>query len=153
MNIFIDYVSYDMAVLLVFIQFVSLTLLALSAPILPKSYLSLGLYMAAAVVGMFALQAMRRSKLRISPKVDPNAKLVTNGIYRFIRHPMYLAVLLLGGAMLVNQYTPLRVGIAVTLLLDLMIKMIYEERLLQKKFGEKYSEYLRQTKRLIPFIF
>ncbi len=148
-----DYVSYDMAVLLVFIQFISLSLLALSGPILPESYLSLSLYMAAAVAGMFALQAMRRSKLRISPNVHPEAKLVTNGIYRFIRHPMYLAVLLGAVGMLVNQYTPLRIGITVTLLVDLIIKMIYEERLLQKKFGEEYREYRKKTKRLIPFIF
>ena len=142
-----------MAVLLVFIQFTSLALLALSAPILPESYLSLILYMAAAVVGMFAFQAMRRSKLRISPNVHPEAKLVTNGIYRFIRHPMYLAVILGAAAMLVNQYTPLRIGIAVMLVVDLMIKMLYEERLLQKKFGEQYKEYKKKSKRLIQFVF
>jgi len=153
MNIFTDYVSYDMAAFLVFIQFISLVLLSLSAPILPESYLALTLYMASAVVGMFAFQAMRRSKLRISPKVHPEAKLVTNGIYRFIRHPMYLAVILGAGAMLVNQFTPIRIGIMSTLLVDLVIKMIYEESMLQKKFGELYTEYQKRSKRLIPYIF
>ncbi len=148
-----DYVSYDMAVLLVIVQFVSLVLLALSARILPESYLSLVLYMASAVTGMFALQAMRRSKLRISPKVHPEAKLVTNGIYRFIRHPMYLSVILMGAGMLVNQYTPLRIGIFMTLVTDLLIKMMYEERMLRKRFGDDYVEYKKHTKRLIPFVF
>lgn len=142
-----------MAVFLVFIQFVSLILLALSAPLLPQSYLSLILYMLSSVVGMFALQAMRRSKLRVSPKVHPDARLVTSGIYRFIRHPMYLAVLFLATAMLTNQYTPLRIGIVIVLFIDLIVKMIYEEHLLERKFGQTFTEYRKGTKYLIPYIF
>jgi len=81
-----------------------------------------------------------------------NHKLVTSGIYRLIRHPMYLAIiLLLTGAcimlkaifswifVLINFYTLLR-------------RIKKEEEFLLANFPE-YSEYMKKTYKLFPFIY
>lgn len=140
-----------MAQLYVFIQFTSLILLILSGPFLPENLLSLVLYIFAGVVGSFALAAMRRSKIRVSPKVHPEAKLITTGIYRFIRHPMYLAVLLAGIGMLLNQITLFRIVLLLVLAVDLLFKMRFEERMLAQAFPS-YPSYRLSSKRLIPYV-
>lgn len=141
-----------MAQIYVIVQFTSLILLVLSGPFLPESIATLVLYILSGIVGAFALASMRRSKLRVSPRVHPEATLITTGIYRFIRHPMYLAVILGALGMLVNQVTLLRGAIFLILIVDLVLKLMYEETILQKKFGAQYVNYVQNSKVLIPYL-
>jgi len=102
-------------------------------------------------VGFWAILSMHLRQVRISPEIAPHASLVTSGPYRFIRHPMYLAVLSVTLALVLNNFTWGR-GIAwIILLADLVTKLNYEERLLTARFPH-YADYRRQTKKLLPFI-
>lgn len=74
--------------------------------------------------------------------------LVTRGLYRVVRHPLYLFSLLflwLSPSMSVNS---LVFNIGVTLYF--VIGAYFEERKLLRDFGEAYAEYKRQTPFLIP---
>jgi protein-S-isoprenylcysteine O-methyltransferase Ste14 len=79
--------------------------------------------------------------------------LVTNGLYRVIRHPSYLGLLvfLLGWVLLFRS----AIGVLVSLLIlpALVARMNSEEALLATEFGEQYSEYRRRTWRLLPFLY
>jgi len=80
-------------------------------------------------------------------------QLVTHGIYRFIRNPMYFGVImaLLGLPMFASSlYGVLTMSLLIPLFLN-RIRM--EEKLLTEEFQEQYLEYKSTTKRLIPFIF
>jgi protein-S-isoprenylcysteine O-methyltransferase Ste14 len=93
-------------------------------------------------------------KQPITPSPVPleNIRLKTNGIYSVIRHPMYFsAILLLTGYILYRSaYYTLLLCLAV--IIFLVTKIRYEEKLLSAHFAE-YKEYQKRTKKLIPFVY
>jgi protein-S-isoprenylcysteine O-methyltransferase Ste14 len=76
---------------------------------------------------------------------------VTTGIYRLIRHPSYLGLLLtaLGWAFGFCS----GVGLLLLALLLLLRRIHAEERLLELQFGEEYRAYAKRTSRLLPGIY
>lgn len=87
-----------------------------------------------------------------NPVPRDTSKLVTSGLYRYVRHPMYFTVLvLITGVTLYFQafYSILWVPVAFVFLI---IKSKAEEKFLTKKFPA-YPEYAARTKRLIPFLY
>jgi protein-S-isoprenylcysteine O-methyltransferase Ste14 len=110
------------------------------------------LQIAGMVIGIWALTIMGIGNMNISPLVKQGGVLVTRGPYRLIRHPMYLAVLLVLWPLIIDHSSLLRITAGFVLTIDLIIKMLFEEGLLKKQFAE-YKAYMRTTKRLIPFIF
>jgi protein-S-isoprenylcysteine O-methyltransferase Ste14 len=90
----------------------------------------------------------------LSPFVEPRAgaPLVTSGLYRHIRHPMYLGQVLIAiGAPLTlgSRYT---LALATAAVLVLVIRVVVEEEALARTFPE-YPHYAARTKRLLPFVF
>ncbi len=103
----------------------------------------------AAALGGWAILSMRHSKLRVRPEVAPGATLVTGGPFRWVRHPMYAAVLLLTAALVAAAWTLPRVGCWLALLVVLVAKLRREERFLHARFPG-YADYARATARLVP---
>ncbi|HEY3174928.1 MAG TPA: protein-S-isoprenylcysteine O-methyltransferase [Candidatus Polarisedimenticolia bacterium] len=87
----------------------------------------------------------------ITLEVRERHELVTRGIYRSVRHPMYLALLLYsaGQALVVpNWVAGPSYGVAfVTLIL---FRIAREERMMLEEFGRDYEEYRARSKRLVP---
>ncbi len=78
-------------------------------------------------------------------------QLVTQGIYRTVRHPMYSALLLysLGQALVVpNWIAGPSYGVAMALLFA--FRLGPEERMMLEGFGKDYEAYRGRTKRLVP---
>jgi protein-S-isoprenylcysteine O-methyltransferase Ste14 len=97
-------------------------------------------------------------KLKDSFTVDVNVKenqvIVTDGLYKKIRHPAYLGSLIsfLGLSLVfINIYSFLIVIIPITIAFLHRIKI--EENVLSQGLGEGYIKYSRRTKKLIPFIY
>jgi len=106
---------------------------------------------AAIAIALWAILTMRVGNITVSPIPKEEAKLVMSGPYVFIRHPMYAAVLIAMLGIAINIDSPLGYSVWVILLLDLLIKMKFEEKLLLGKFPE-YEQYLKRTKRVLPWI-
>jgi protein-S-isoprenylcysteine O-methyltransferase Ste14 len=86
-------------------------------------------------------------------ELKKNHELITTGIYKYVRHPIYTGMTFMGiGSALGLQsiYTAL---FFIAMETFLIFKMKKEEKLLQKHFPKEYSEYMRKTKSLIPFIY
>jgi protein-S-isoprenylcysteine O-methyltransferase Ste14 len=85
--------------------------------------------------------------------IQPGHSLVTSGVYRVIRHPSYLGLLVssLGWGLAFRS----GVGIVLTALLIpvLVARMNAEERLLRANFGDEYDTYRARTSRLIPGVY
>ena len=110
-----------------------------------------GLEAAGLALGVWALAAMRASRLKVLPEVHPRAQLVTSGPYRWIRHPMYSSGLLVMLALVLDAWSLGRFLVWLALLAVLVAKLLHEERLLRAAFSP-YAAYLRITKRLVPGI-
>ena len=85
--------------------------------------------------------------------IQPRHTLVTSGIYRVIRHPSYLGLLInsLGWSLAFRS----GVGVLLTLLLipPLLARINAEEKLLHSQFGDEYNAYRSHTWRLVPGIY
>jgi len=87
----------------------------------------------------------------ITLEVLDNHSLVTQGVYRRVRHPMYTALLLYsaGQALILPNYVAgLSSAVAMALLVALRIGP--EERMMVEQFGANYRQYAAVTKRLLP---
>ena len=79
--------------------------------------------------------------------------IVDSGVYKYIRHPMYSAILLLviiQGLLLNNYIAGLSGLISFGLLYFFRVKK--EEKMMLLEFGTDYEKYMKRTKRIIPFI-
>src|SRR5215467_8116102 len=85
--------------------------------------------------------------------IQPGHTLVTSGVYRVIRHPSYLGLLInsLGWSLAFRS----GVGVLLTLLLipPVLSRISAEENLLRDEFRGEYETYCSQTWRLIPWIY
>lgn len=78
-------------------------------------------------------------------------RLVTHGVYRRVRHPMYLALLLysLGQALVLPNWIAGPSYLAAMLLL-FAFRVGPEERMMHERFGADYEQYRQRSRRLIP---
>jgi protein-S-isoprenylcysteine O-methyltransferase Ste14 len=136
---------------LVFIQVISIALILVTGWPFAGSIPLLILQIGGVILGLWAIVIMGIKNTNVAPLVKQDARLVVNGPYAFIRHPMYSAVLLTIWPLILDQYSLLRLTAGLILTIDLIIKMLYEESLLRKHFAG-YEIYMRETKRLIPFV-
>ena len=87
----------------------------------------------------------------ITLEVREGHRLVTHGIYRQVRHPMYLALLLYSlGQMLVIPNWVAGPSYLVTFGLLFVLRVGPEERLMREEFGKDYESYMARTRRLVP---
>lgn len=109
-------------------------------------------YATATLLALWAIKTMRLGKFNIVPDPQPNTTLITSGPYQYIRHPMYLSILLFFLPPVLLQ-SSLSILLTYGLLtLTLFIKLHYEEHLLKQTFPT-YSHYQTHSKKLIPFIY
>ncbi|MHA2202741.1 MAG: methyltransferase [Candidatus Hodarchaeales archaeon] len=83
--------------------------------------------------------------------ISEEQSLITTGPYRYVRHPMYTALITVGNGMSLlsaNWYFGLPF-IATIIVIIFRIKK--EEEVMVEKFGEEYTLYMKRTKRFIPF--
>lgn len=111
-----------------------------------------GLVALGAAIGIAALAANRPGNFNIRPEVRPGARLVTHGIYRHCRHPMYLALLVAAPAPLLVDPRGWRFLAYLALATALHFKANREERGLLARFPE-YAAYRARTRKLVPLVF
>jgi protein-S-isoprenylcysteine O-methyltransferase Ste14 len=138
---------------LVTVQFVTIIgLLATRTQGYDNNFIGLSIQGLGIIIAVWAVTAMRLDKISIIPDPSYDMILVQSGPYRFIRHPMYLAVLLVMIPFVITEPTPLQFTLLASLFITLLIKLHYEEYLLKKKFSQ-YISYQKQTHKLIPCVF
>jgi len=84
---------------------------------------------------------------------ERTTKLVTSGIYKFIRHPLYSSLLLLAWGAFFKA--PSQTGITLVLIATLFLNATAkaDEAECIQTFGADYQEYMKRSKMFIPFVF
>ncbi|MCF8307521.1 MAG: isoprenylcysteine carboxylmethyltransferase family protein [Bacteroidales bacterium] len=141
-----------MSNILVTIQFGAIAAMALTGPWIASTWYLLIPEAAGLLLGLYAIYIMRPGNFNIRPSVKEDGKLVTHGPYRFIRHPMYTAIIFVLYPLLIEHFTYLRLSIMVVLTINLVVKQIFEEGLLKTHFNN-YPDYMKSTNRMIPGVF
>lgn len=108
------------------------------------SFIMVGLMLAITGVKLFF-----KSETTIHPDLKhATNKLVTTGIYRLSRNPMYLGILLSLIAIAVWMNNWLSIGVCIGFALYItQFQIKPEERFLQNKFGQEYQDYCRKVRR------
>ena len=104
----------------------------------------------AALLGTCIWEFASRGRGTLSP-VDPPKELVVEGLYRYVRNPMYAAVstILLGEALLARS-TALLLYWAIFFTAANLFVMLYEEPALRRQFGDSYVRYQQRVGRCLP---
>jgi len=137
---------------LVFIQFSGILLIGITTNWVTLPFWAILVAAMGFGLGGYAVLMMKLGNFHVLPHPVKNSEMVMRGPYRYIRHPMYTSVLLTMLALLAGDYSTGRLVIWLLLTADLIVKLEYEEKLLQLRFSE-YQAYRQNTKRLIPFIY
>ncbi len=108
-------------------------------------------------IGMFfrvAVILTLRKYFTVSVTIKQDHKLKTSGFYKIVRHPSYFAsfISFFGFGVSLNNWISLAI-VTGFVLTAFAIRIRIEEKLLIEHFGSDYLNYMKQTKRLIPFIY
>lgn len=136
---------------LVILQFLAIFLLVFQFDSKKLTLLQGGIFLLSLVIGITAAATMKLSNLSIHPLPGETNQLVTAGIYRFIRHPMYLALIVFSTGIVLNIQTILSYLGCVILVLTLVAKAKIEEHYMISKHPN-YQEYQKTSKAFIPFL-
>ena len=112
-------------------------------------YIGYALNLVGAVLVIVGWQSVHRNYWS---KEEGLGKLVTNGIYTYVRHPQYAGFMLITLGLLVHWAT-----IPLLIMWPILMVMYYrlakrEEREMEKEFGNQYLDYKKKTSMFFPFI-
>lgn len=128
----------------------------LNMPILPNNFLKyagLFLTIAGVIVRLIAIRTLGKF-FTVNLAIDTEHRLIDTGFYKYIRHPSYSGSLIsfLGLALYFNNWICLAV-ILIPIISAFIFRINIEEKLLMKQPELNYTEYIKRTKRLIPFVY
>ena len=117
----------------------------------PWSYLMLlgqGISVFLLFVAVLQTDVLSFAGLRQLIEEERTGKLVTHGLYRFVRHPLYtfsLLILWLSPKVTINSFI-----VYLALTLYVLVGAFFEERKLLREFGQEYANYRSVTPMLMP---
>ena len=133
--------SYEL--ILVFLQFFIIFLHFFQLELLPNKqiiqinnifyFLGILIIIIASIFILIAIKDLGRN-LSPFPKPKANSNLVTTGIYRFMRHPMYYSLIIISFGVFLTKLSIYYLCLTITLALLIKCKIILEEQYLKNKF-------------------
>ena len=115
-------------------------------------FIGLAFYIIGFIV-MHIVEVRLGNQFSIEVTIQEDHKLITDGMFRFIRHPRYFGIIIftLGLALIFKSW------IAIILLLLIIFVLLWrikdEEKMMYQEFGVRWEEYSKNTWRLIPLLF
>lgn len=83
---------------------------------------------------------------------EKTSELIDKGIFKYIRHPLYSSLIFLTWGIFLKNTTKILLFAALLSTGFLYLTAIFDEKECIKFFGDKYSEYMKRSKRFIPYI-
>jgi protein-S-isoprenylcysteine O-methyltransferase Ste14 len=115
--------------------------------ILSWIFLAASIYLA--IAGFVLLRKVGKPATK---NFEDTSVLVRKGLYRYIRHPLYLSLFLLGTGAMLKDIKSLQLLLGGVNMIAVYLTSRIEEKEMIAKFGEEYILYMKETKMFIPFI-
>ncbi len=94
----------------------------------------------------------KREEMPANHHFENTVHVVDEGLYRYIRHPMYSSLLFLGWGAFLKHVTPPTMGLIVVVSVFLIATAKVEERENVRFFGQAYVKYRKRTRMFIPWV-
>ena len=140
--------------ILVFLQFFIISLHFFQWELLPKKqiiqvtpisyFMGILIIIIASIIMLVAIKDLGRN-LSPFPRPITNSNLVTTGIYRFTRHPMYYSLIFISFGVFITKLSIYYLCLSITLALIIKLKIVLEEQYLNNKF-KNYLLYKNEVK-------
>jgi len=140
--------------ILVFLQFFIISLHFFQWEFIPQKqiipassfsyFLGILIIIIAFIIMLVSIKDLRRN-LSPFPRPINNSKLVTNGIYRFTRHPMYYSLIFISFGVFITKLSIYYLFLSTSLILIIKFKIALEEQYLKNKF-KNYLLYKKEVK-------
>ena len=140
--------------ILVILQFFMISLHFIQWELLPKKqiiqvtpisyFIGILIIIIAFIIMLVAIKDLGRN-LSPFPRPITNSNLVTTGIYRFIRHPMYYSLIFISFGFFITKLSIYYLCLSITLALIIKLKIVLEEQYLNNKF-KNYLLYKNEVK-------
>lgn len=116
-------------------------------------YTGLTLMVAGMVFRFISIYTLGRY-FTVDVAIRTDHRIVRKGVYKYLRHPSYLGVLIsfFGNALAFNSWVTVLLGF-LPVLVAFLYRMKVEEELLVSNFGQEYIDYRKGSWRLIPFVY
>jgi len=141
-------------IILVFLQFFIITLHFFKWEFIPEKQIIQGtsfsyfvgflIIMIAFIILLVAIKDLGRN-LSPFPRPIKNSNLVTKGIYRFTRHPMYYSLIFISLGVFITKFSIYYLFLSTSLILIIKLKIALEEQYLKNKF-KNYLLYKNKVK-------
>ncbi len=141
---FLLVISQFIIIALHFIKFNLFNQKLLQGEFLIFIYISNFLITLALIIIVFSAKDLGKS-LSPMPKPKENSKLITSGIYRFFRHPMYYSLIIISFSFFLKSLTIYNLILSILLIFIISNKIKVEEEYLTKKF-HSYTSYKNEVK-------
>jgi len=110
-------------------------------------------YISGLIIRWISIMQLKQ-RFTVDVAINRHHLLETGGLYRYLRHPSYLGLLLIIiGLSLAMSSLISFIIVVVPVFLVLNYRIRIEEELLEREFGEKYCSYKASRKKMIPFVF
>lgn len=136
---------------LVIVQFSCITLLIFLNPSMFTKTLPLVIFCLGISLFLYIMYDIKTANFNIIPEIKENAPLITTGVYKYIRHPMYFAVIVTIFSPLSSTLNLTNICIGIVLIFTLFLKAKKEENLWMQE-SKEYAKYKEKTKMIVPFV-
>ena len=116
-------------------------------------WLGVGLMVAGIALRAWSTRVLGRFYTR-TLQIDAGHRIVQQGPYKLVRHPGYSGSLLvwIGASLATANWITFAI-VTLVCVIAYIYRMRSEEAMLVASFGQEYEEYIRRTKRLIPYVY
>ena len=149
-----NYLKVAYEIFLVFLQFFIISLHFFQWEFIPKKqiiqvttfsyFVGFVIIIIAFITLLFAIKDLGRN-LSPFPRPKNNSNLVTKGLYRFTRHPMYYSLIFISFGVFITKLSIYYVILSTSLTLIIIFKIALEEQYLKNKF-KNYLLYKNEVK-------
>jgi protein-S-isoprenylcysteine O-methyltransferase Ste14 len=117
------------------------------------SFFGLLLFLLGLIIRWTAIIQLKKA-FTVDVAINQEHKLKTEGLYKIVRHPSYLGLLLIISGLSTGMNSLISfLVITIPVFLTIVYRINVEEAVLLEEFGSKYADYSKTTKKIIPYLF